>query len=288
MGRLSVNEWLTFLVGVGSLVVSVFTYLNAADTRDIKGAVSKLAVLAEQTKRQADAQNGQLGVMRDQVAALKDQLLEAKAQTKAISAQTTKIGEQTEAIKASAASAVKSADMQGKTAEAQLKAAQQDEIAAKAAAQANLPQPNLFGLDISGLTEKPNNDGMVMVSIKPVFINSGGGSLIQGITIYKVILDDFLPAIPDYSNGLSFGGNEITVVHGGQFFPNVTQKVAFPVAKANDIAGGKRMFVLIGYVVYYDTTRQEHKWCYAYMVKMPKDEPVTWYNIPAPAYHCQS
>jgi hypothetical protein len=37
LSRLTVNEWLTFLVGAGSLVVSYMTYRNAADTSDIKG-----------------------------------------------------------------------------------------------------------------------------------------------------------------------------------------------------------------------------------------------------------
>ena len=36
LSRLTTNEWLTFLVGVGSLVVSYMTYRTAADTSDIK------------------------------------------------------------------------------------------------------------------------------------------------------------------------------------------------------------------------------------------------------------
>ena len=53
--RLTVNEWLTFLVGSGSLAVSILTWRTVADTSDIKTAIGNLSELATQTKRQADA-----------------------------------------------------------------------------------------------------------------------------------------------------------------------------------------------------------------------------------------
>jgi hypothetical protein len=63
--RLTINEWLTFLVGVGSLFVSYLTYKNAADTSDLKGAVQNLTNLAVDTTRQADASQEQLKVLKD-------------------------------------------------------------------------------------------------------------------------------------------------------------------------------------------------------------------------------
>jgi hypothetical protein len=62
LGRLDINQWLTFLVGFGSLVVSYMTYRNAADTSDIKNAIGNLSELATQTKRQADATSEQLAL----------------------------------------------------------------------------------------------------------------------------------------------------------------------------------------------------------------------------------
>jgi hypothetical protein len=61
--RLSVNEWLTFGIAALSLFISYLTYRNAADTSDIKSAIGNLSELAVQTKRQADATNGQLAEM---------------------------------------------------------------------------------------------------------------------------------------------------------------------------------------------------------------------------------
>jgi hypothetical protein len=66
LARLTVNEWLTFLVGAGSLIVSALTYKNASDTSDLKNAVRNLTNLAQETKRQADNSLGQLTEMRSE------------------------------------------------------------------------------------------------------------------------------------------------------------------------------------------------------------------------------
>lgn len=59
LSRLTANEWLTFLVAIGSLAVSILTWRTVADTSDIKSAIGNLADLATQTKRQADATHEQ-------------------------------------------------------------------------------------------------------------------------------------------------------------------------------------------------------------------------------------
>jgi hypothetical protein len=59
LSRLTTNEWLTFLVAIGSLAVSILTWRTVADTSDIKSAIGNLADLATQTKRQADATHEQ-------------------------------------------------------------------------------------------------------------------------------------------------------------------------------------------------------------------------------------
>lgn len=64
--RLTLSEWLTLLVGVGTLAVSILAWRTAADTSDLKDAVRGLAALAGQTKRQADATNAELEIFRRQ------------------------------------------------------------------------------------------------------------------------------------------------------------------------------------------------------------------------------
>lgn len=65
--RLTFNEWLTFLIGVGSLVVSCLTYKNAADTSDLKSAVVNLTSLAGDARRQADAMQAEAKAMQGQL-----------------------------------------------------------------------------------------------------------------------------------------------------------------------------------------------------------------------------
>ena len=53
--RLTVNEAITVLMTVASLVISYLTYRNAADTSQMRDAVNRLSQLAQDTKREADA-----------------------------------------------------------------------------------------------------------------------------------------------------------------------------------------------------------------------------------------
>jgi hypothetical protein len=64
--RITINEFLTAVLSVASLVVSYLTYHVVADTSDIKAAIRNLSDLATQAQRQADATNGQLAEMRDE------------------------------------------------------------------------------------------------------------------------------------------------------------------------------------------------------------------------------
>lgn len=288
LNRLTINEGLTLLVAIGGLGVSFLAYLNASDTRDIKLGVRGLADLAHQasiqageTKRQADELHTQFAQVKRQADAAEGQLkflgqqvTEAKAQTKAIS-------RQTDAIKASSDAAVK-------TARAEIDSAQSQKRSAEAIAANNLPQPSLTGVDIDGLADKPGSDGLIQVSIKPTFTNVGGGSLFQAIGVFKIILENTLPPVPDYNGGVPFGGNELTVVHGATFYPGIAPKFPFPPANAKAFADGERGFFLIGIVDYSDSAEQRHRRCYAYVVMKPKDRPVIFYNVPMPTYHCQS
>ncbi len=67
LGRLTVNEWLTLLVGVGSLVVSYLTYRNATDTSDLKNAVTGLTNLVTEAHGQAAAMQIQATAMQAQL-----------------------------------------------------------------------------------------------------------------------------------------------------------------------------------------------------------------------------
>lgn len=90
LGRLTINEWLTFLVGLGSLAVALLTYLNAADTSDLKAAVKGLTTLAYQASIQASQTKREADALRDQLTEVRHQstLLQTQANAAQVSAAT--------------------------------------------------------------------------------------------------------------------------------------------------------------------------------------------------------
>jgi hypothetical protein len=96
--RLSLSEWLTFLVGAGTLAVAVLGYINALDTTDIKHAVSDISALATQTKREADQ-------LHDQFGQIKRQADDADTEVKTLGQQFGQMQQQTVALQGTATAA---------------------------------------------------------------------------------------------------------------------------------------------------------------------------------------
>jgi hypothetical protein len=113
--KLSINEWLTLLVGVGTLLLSIgslavayWTYRVSADSTDIKSAIGRLSDLATQTKRQADHSGSEIGI-------LKSELKESTAQTQALADQAGATSKIASADNQAALAAVKSLGIQNST-----------------------------------------------------------------------------------------------------------------------------------------------------------------------------
>jgi hypothetical protein len=222
--RLDINERLTavlaagaLLTGVGSLTVSFLAWRTAADTTDIKAAISNLSTLATETKRQANgihdqlgAMKDQVGAMRDQVGALKEQVGEAKLQTKAISEQTT-------AIKA--------------TSDANVRSAQAQQRMADITATAQTPAVALRELKVEGLDAEPDKEGMVPFKLFWRFADTGGSSFTAKRIIYGLFAGKALPdKMPE---GIVFDGQEVVVT------PAITS--AFAPASPLELRMGKDM-----------------------------------------------
>jgi hypothetical protein len=234
--RLSTNEWLTLLVGVGSLLIGVgslavayMTYRNASDTSDIKTAIGNLSELATQTKRQADATHDQLGAVRDQVSALRDQAEEAKLQTAAIA-------KQTEAIKASSDAAVRSA-------EANISAAKAQQRMAEVTAHAQKPDVDLMDLAVNGLNGEPDKDGFVYPTLFWRFHDTGGSSFTVKDVFFGVWIGDVLPQEMPEGLRVDGAGVMITNTGGSGFAPK--DPVSFKIPKDTQEAlnrGDKKLF----------------------------------------------
>ena len=63
LGPFPIKEWLTFLIALGSLAISYFTYRNAADTSNLMNAITTLVDMSKQVKRQADLTQEQLALI---------------------------------------------------------------------------------------------------------------------------------------------------------------------------------------------------------------------------------
>ena len=253
--RLTTNEWLTLLVGVGSilvgvgsLVVSYLTYRNAADTSAIQKAIGNLSELATQTKRQADNTHDQLGAVRDQVSALKDQAEEAKHQTAAIA-------KQTEAIKASSDAAIRSA-------EANISAAVAQQKMAEVTAQAQKPDVGLIELTLNSLNSDPDKEGIVHATLFWSFRDTGGSSIAVKGVIFGTLIGDVLPQ--EMPPGFATDGAGAVVTNGaGSAFQ---LKNPFPLNIPKDtrdalMRGSTKLFFFAKFE-YWDNLNVEHSRCF--------------------------
>jgi hypothetical protein len=240
-------------------------------SRQVDSAIAQIASAASAAQEEAQS-------LKDQVGAVRDQVKEARAQTKQIS-------KQTDAIKSSANAAVQTANAESETAQAQLKAAQEDEAASKAVAQANLPSLYLQEFEINGLTEPADKSGMVHVTVHPVFGNNGG-TMIQRFGLLNFY--ESVPGAPDFQHGLAFGGNEVSIAHGGNVGPEGPVPISLSKAGASAISSGVQGLLMTGALDYYDASQQPHRWCFAYIIAFPKGHNAVFYPYGGPEWHCQT
>lgn len=262
--RLSVNEWLTFLVGlsslvvgVGSLVVSYQSYIASQDNRDIRKAITNLAVLAQQTKRQADSSDQQLEV-------LKEQALDQRQQTKAIS-------DQTVAITGSATATVKSA-------QAQI-------IASDLARGAQAPRPVLQSLSLTGFGEKPNADGLVELTYKWELANRGGALTVKDFGFSMLAGLDLPLEMPKIAMS---PGNDIVVTSAlnSGFSTTESLKVYFPKTFIDAINSKKLYMFFYGRISYTDVSGRVHIQCFGYRLTIKDGQSVYFAPAGGPNYHC--
>lgn len=263
---LTVAEWLAALLGLGTLLTAVgglwvswLTYQNAKDTSDLKAAVGNLAALAEQTKRQADATNGQVALVAEQVR-------QARKQTEAISEQTT-------AIKESAEANVSSALAQKRTAEL--------------SASATKPEIRLVGVDISGLTLDEVKDGKVSVGLKPQFRNVGGSAINVQESWFVLSIGKKPPTGFNSQGAARFGGtNELVALPSSEFGPSVALPYQLARSDVDDLITGRTTMWLFGDVRFIDTTGALQSFCFVYSVQTATNPGKYVRYIPTPAHRC--
>jgi hypothetical protein len=239
--EIRIIDLINCFVGIAMLIVAVSAYRIASDTSDIKGAIGNLADLAVQTKRQADAVSDQLSAVREQVTALKEQAAETKLQTEAIS-------QQTAAIKASS--------------DANIKAANAQQILAEVTARAQRPDVDLTDVDLSGLNNAPDKDGMVAAKLMWHFRNSGGSAFTAKEVKFGVQTGDALPET--MPSGQIINGSGIVVINSitSGFSPKDPISLQVPKAQADAVMDGSLKVFFFARFEYWDTSHLEHAKCF--------------------------
>lgn len=282
LARLSLNEWLTTLLGAAALAVSVLTYINSSDTRDIKRAVGDLGTLAQQTgtlaqqtKRQADAVEKQLGRVDSQVGALKEQVAEAKLQTAAIS-------RQTDAITASSEAAIRAAEANVKSADAQKRMA---DVTTKA----QLPSVSLTELTVEGIDGAPDENGQVVFKTNWTFRNTGGGAFKAKDVEFGLWIG---PAIsPQMPQGIHVAGNDYVISNSltSSFSLKEPFDLRFP-AGSRDLlkTGAAHLFFWAKFKYEEDGSGLPHTKCFGEEVYVRKGEATGFRPAGGMAYRCDN
>jgi hypothetical protein len=265
--EIRIIDLINCFVGVAMLIVAIAAYYIASNTSDIKSAISNLSDLAIQTKRQADAMSDQLGAVREQVAALKEQAAETKLQTEAIS-------QQTAAIKASS--------------DANIKSAKAQQTLAEVTARAQRPDVDLMELEISGLNNAPDKDGIVPVNLTWRFRNTGGSALTVKDVRFGVQTGEALPEImPD---GVILNGSGIVVINSitSAFSPKDPLPMQLPQAQADAAMNGSVKVFFFARFEYWDSLRTEHAKCFGRQFLLKNGS--SYFTTPSggPAYQCDN
>ena len=265
--RLSFNQKLTLifaavslLSSLASLGVAVVAVMLAANTKDIKHAISNLSELAIQTKRQADNTTGQLEALRQQVG-------EAKAQTKAIS-------QQTDAIK--------------NTSTASIKAATAQQRMADVTAKANAPDVDLVELKVNALDEPADATGMVSVTLFWRFKNTGGSAFTARRVMYGLQLGDALPDKMPEGSYIDGNGLVITPEITSAFALAEPLKLAIPAKLAADLKDHRARLFFFARFEYEDKLGTPHAKCFGRELIVRGGG--ASYAIPSggPAYRCNN
>lgn len=285
------NQWLTLMVAFASLGVAIASYLNSADTRELQGAVGRLAELAKQTKRNGDFQGRQLAIMsaqrpfvERQANAAADAATAAKISAGAAKGQTDAILRQADALIRSAQASINATSAQLSAAKAQQTSAQAISVSAaegtKAAelqqrtagllASSRVPVAKISFVDIQGWVSKPNPDGSLSLQVKPTFTNVGGGTLLPRLTSFHF---GFLsPQTKFLTNDekLEFGGNEFPIPPGQDYYPVNAFRISVRAQEFRDAQEGRLKIIVWGTVRFADANGTQYQACYLDFVNPPK------------------
>lgn len=276
LGRLSVNEWLTLLLAVGSLTVSYMTFRGSQDNTELRNAIQNISRLADQTKRQADGTNAQLAEIKRQADSSVIIAQAAKESALASHAQALALTEQTTAIKASSSANIVASEAQRKLADV--------------AALAHRPVPDLSQLSIGGLRSTPSKEGLVTVPVQFRFRNVGGTTFLVKRVEFGLWVGGGLPDVMP-RNRFKIDGSGISVAPRATSFFGPVNPIQMRLRKDIADAVNRNESKIFFYAAfhYIDQSDVEQMRCFAREIQM-KDDGASEFSYPpgGPDYHCRT
>lgn len=268
-------EAINCLLGVGMLLVALAAYRIAGDTGALKQADANISGLATEAGREAREMHAELGQLerradssQAQLEALRGELSHMKLQAGAFQTQVSATqGQIEEARNQTAAIARQTAAMQ-----------------------VHNPLVALSAVELNGLGEAPQRDGLVHATFHNHFTNAGGSVVNSPRGQITILFAKALPATrPAAGATYRFDGDYMSFFPGAQFGPGGSYPFTVSRQMADDVLAGRLTAFLYGRTDYLDLFGSQHSYCFAYAVPV-KGGHTTGILLQAggPSYHCQT
>ena len=277
------------VLGAAAIVASIWQSQRNQEQsgEEMRTALEKIGSIAASMKEQTIATN--------KIAIASESTAQSNARTSEdFKRQTTAIIKQADALINSAQSTVVAASAQlasaqanTKTAEAGAKAAEQQLRTAVVLAATRLPSARLDRVVIEGWDSTPKEDGMVAVTVKPRWINIGGGNLVPGTTTFSLIITRALPSQPPVAHH-SFGGNDVQVAPNSSYSHAPGFEYKFSPADVAAVKNAAKAIFVWGATNFTDIAGTPYRVCYGAVVMPPTGKNPQWAIRTAgpAAYHC--
>lgn len=248
IGRFNINEFLTLLVASGSLAVSGLSYCASRENGDIKQAITNLSTLAEQTKREADIHEKQLGMLSEQISYQKEQTGQIAAQTVAIT----------------------------KSADAQIRSSTAQKSAADTQRRSQEPLLSMSQLWLQGFKDPADDDDRIALRLKFNFRNEGGAALVTSIGSNLLISANDPVRIPQL---IMTRESDVSVSASTLLLLREPMTIRFHKTDIDAVNAGRRNIYLAVRIKFKDVSREQHDQCFIYKIKVANGEGADYFPL---------
>jgi hypothetical protein len=268
------------IVGVIGVVatIAIGRFDQKSNGKDVHDAIGRMADIATAMQKQKPLLEKQAKAAADSAAAAKTTADLAKGQTDAVVQQAHSLmaGAQAtikaaEAQLAAAQANIKTAQNGAKAAQANMDAAERQRQSAELFASTRAPASTLSSVSIDGWADAPDKVGVKKLRVKPMFTNTGGGTLFPGFTSFNLVITTAVPEKRPAVDQTGFGGNENPISSGEQYVPVKAFDYYFPKSEIDAVNGKTKSIVVWGTTLFTDGAQRLYTKCFIAVVQPPSE-----------------